>query len=688
MQYIPYFCENMFLESLFGCMSFLGFQYSNTRLAAVALPWCAKADSSLIHKICTILSTVTTRWLQAPHTPVLSRADFDALGKREDWKAAVLFFILYTHLGSLCIFLRKLLMKGKPLLRSVFLSVLQFVPLTGCLILMSEQSSQHHFLTSVLSLSPFLISSRKSFIVKLGIVIVVNVIANISLHIIGTVSVLITIYYCASLSISWKKKIDVVFQRVTEKNFCLTTFLTFFLCDLLVIFSVVCTATALFVPFDTFYEIMVYCWTACNFMHSCLFLLSALAYALFHFFGKVEAGARAPENSAATAAVGSAAAAVAPISAHSFFPAIATCTRNLKREIEILYSQSSFIPMKLFFNSMCIVFFNIVKGFIKLQKSSNLRLVQHLPTCPSAHTTSSAALLSYAPAISPHYSCVLPCSCVSAPNLMFTLCDGLCFVFLVFLHINMLKKSERFWSSLAILLLMDFNNLFYQPSSLEYHATPLTDLLSKSFHKEVLSFLPFLWSSIQHSAPLLKMVRLLFSEFFTMFEDAARLAPAVVLQEELDTCYIIDFAGVLHSDARLNFSPVYGSAFLLYQPLNNHSSIGAFAMNINGSTDHIPTTAWIPALLSQPLSMCFRGKTEAGQLQLYSVSSIVFRRFHQVKAELLLPSTIVFNTSLVPWVRATQWKATRYRESSLLPSRQRRGRLYCGSHSCRPVSLL
>lgn len=647
LQYIPFFCENQFFE-LFQA---LGFQYSNTRLAAAAVPWCAKADTSVIHKF----FSVATRWLGAD-THVRAQAEFDA--KREDWKAAVLFVVLCTYLRPLSTYLRKFLRpsKGKKtLVQSLFLSVLQFVPLTGCLILMSDQSSQHLFLTSVVSLSMFLIAP--SFKVKLVIVIAVNVIANNSVHIIAYIIVCaivilaIFIKCCASIP-SWSKKIEsrsqeieVVKQRFKDNGDRLTI-LKFFFCDLLVIFSVVCTSIALFVPFSTFYEIMVYCWTSFNFTRLFFPVLLTSAVASFHYLGKGEALKQS-----------------------------ATRTRNIKQEIELLYTESSFIPIELFFNSMCIVLFNIVKGFMKLHKLSSRTLF------PSAFNTCSAPhLLDHdPPTISPLTQ--------SDFDLIFW-CDCLCLYVLLYLHVIMLKKTERKLSSLAILALMDLNNLFYEQSFLEYHATPFMDLFSISFYKEVVSFLPFLWSVIRHSAPFLQMVRFLFSEFFTMFEDAARLAPAEVLRKELDTCYVIDFAGTLHNHARLNFSPVHGSAFLFYQPLNNHSSVGAFAMNINGSTHHIPTTAWTTALLNQPLSMCFKGKTETGHSQLYSVSSLIFRRFHQVKAELFLPSAIIFNTSLVPWVQATQWRATRYRESSLLPSRQRRGRLYCGTHTCRPVSVL
>jgi hypothetical protein len=73
---------------------------------------------------------------------------------------------------------------------------------------------------------------------------------------------------------------------------------------------------------------------------------------------------------------------------------------------------------------------------------------------------------------------------------------------------------------------------------------------------------------------------------------------------------------------------------------------------------------------------------------MYTVSSLVFRRFHSVKAELRLPSPLVFNKSSLPWVHATHWKATLYSESSLLPGQQRRALPSCRSNQCRPVRLV
>ena len=117
-------------------------------------------------------------------------------------------------------------------------------------------------------------------------------------------------------------------------------------------------------------------------------------------------------------------------------------------------------------------------------------------------------------------------------------------------------------------------------------------------------------------------------------------------------------------------------------------SVVAFVMEINGSA--LPATVFIPELLKQPFSLCFRDADYPLSLksEIYTVSSVVFRRFHRVQAQLSLPFPLVFNRSMIPWVRATQWKAIMYGESSLLPGRQRRKRPSCDSHKCRPVSIV
>jgi hypothetical protein len=179
----------------------------------------------------------------------------------------------------------------------------------------------------------------------------------------------------------------------------------------------------------------------------------------------------------------------------------------------------------------------------------------------------------------------------------------------------------------------------------------------------------------------------MFHQFQTVFENSSRVAPAQVLLNEFDTCYIIEFSGSHHDGARLDFSPVIGSAALFYQPYKNNPSVGAFVMEINGST--LPAIDLTPGLLQQPLSLCFNQEQHhaSSNSPMYTVSSLTFRRFHSVRAVLRLSSPIVFNRSRVPWVNATHWKATMYSESSLLPGRQRRVHPSCRSNKCRPVRL-
>jgi hypothetical protein len=254
------------------------------------------------------------------------------------------------------------------------------------------------------------------------------------------------------------------------------------------------------------------------------------------------------------------------------------------------------------------------------------------------------------------------------------------------------------WYGCFVLVWMALNSLFFTSDQL---SSPIEcfslhfgdffseayELLSKSIKNDFEYVLQMLWSVLLHLAPFGNFIRLVLHQSQTMFEDATRLSPAQVLLNEFKTCYMIDFSGS-HEGARIDLKPVIGSAAVFYQPYKNNPSVGAFVMEINGST--IPAVDFTAGLLQQPLSLCFKQAESHTFIdsQMYTVSSLVFRRFHSVKAELRLPSPIVFNKSSVPWVHATHWKATLYSESSLLPGRQRRGSPSCRSNQCRPVRLM
>jgi len=250
-----------------------------------------------------------------------------------------------------------------------------------------------------------------------------------------------------------------------------------------------------------------------------------------------------------------------------------------------------------------------------------------------------------------------------------------------------------------IVFLMICNSLLHashEVSSLSGSSTPFKDLIYQSFSDSCESLKALAWSVFLRFSPLFRLFKLILSQFLLILEDDTRFTPAQILMKEFDTCYIIDFTASNHDAARLDFSPAYGNATMFFQPIKNHRSVGAFVVEINGSAVPALDLKPIKGLLEQSLSLCFTDaeqsssdtdakQSSSGETQMFTVSSFVFRRFHRVVLELPLHSAMVFNRSVVPWIRATQWKASLYSQAALLPGQKLQGHPSCDSHKCRPV---
>jgi hypothetical protein len=329
--------------------------------------------------------------------------------------------------------------------------------------------------------------------------------------------------------------------------------------------------------------------------------------------------------------------------------------------------------------SIFVFFFNILKSLLKY---NNVLLLPIVALADGEATLMESSSISKSVLILRHDIPLVSCDCL---------------LILLLVYRTYLVKHPRHFKSMEwrpyvcpILVWMALNNLFFLSDQLSLPAGlhDLNDLLSKCIMDDWHFASQTIWSAVLHVAPFVNFIRLMFHQFLTMFENTTRVAPAQVLLKEFDTCYVIDFSGSHHDGARLDFSPISGSAAVFYQPYKNDPSVGAFVMEINGST--IPAIDFTRGLLKQPLSMCFNEAEHhaSSHSQMFTVTSLTFRRFHSVKAALRLPSPIVFNRSMVPWVHATHWKATMFSESSLLPGRQRRMHPSCRSNKCRPVSLI
>ena len=255
---------------------------------------------------------------------------------------------------------------------------------------------------------------------------------------------------------------------------------------------------------------------------------------------------------------------------------------------------------------------------------------------------------------------------------------------------NVANQHTHIVLTVLITFLMIWNCLFHAPHdipSLSESSTSFIDLIFQYFSDSYESTLTVAWSVCLRFSPLFRLFKLVMSQFPLIFEDDTRLTPAQVFIQEFDTCYIIDFNGSNHDTARLDFSPAYGNATMFFQPIKNHPSVGAFVIEINGSAVPALDLKPIKGLLDQSLSLCFSEAEQPSSIktQMYLVSSFVFRRFHRVVLELPLPTTMVFNRSVVPWVRATEWKATVYSQAALLPGQTPQDQPSCDSHKCRPV---
>lgn len=655
-QHITPLCSNKMIASL---ATYFGIEFSSSRFASISGEWCAKADySSLVHKLGSMLGGSGGSEYVAP--------------TRDDWRAGIhLIILIFTVVRP--VFNLRLL--GSLSFASPLRFLFQYGAVVGLLVLFSnlfqDISRQDQFMIGVLCLFGFLfavpISDQSQFIpVQKGLVCVVVVtcyflaekFVNIYISfIIGSFFIL-----AVSAACIFPKLYNILFRTIEhmKHNFSVSSFLlNFLLRDIVFALRLVSTLVALFVPFNKLYEIIfdVYLSVADDLHSLQLVSLTTLVFtavlclalciiALLHLFC----------DSMRAASAGSKQMGAEIVSGVNATKDATKHSAQTKADTEAKVAAYIFVNEM----SMFLMMLNIVKVMIRRHELL-------LPALGLSNSLNSA------------------CSFMS-------LCDVLV-VYVGFVryakHIS--DKKRLPWYVCPILILMGLNNVVFMPHEMVSHvgsSTSLMDLFSNCFSHDVESVSHLIWSMVLHVAPFFRFIRLIFDQFFTIFEDVSRLAPAEVLLKEFDSCYVIEFSGSHHEDARLDFSPVYGTAAIFYQPFKNRRSIGAFVMEINGSA--LPATVFIPELLKQPLSLCFMDANHplSSKSEMYTVSSLVFRRFHRVQAQLSLPSPLVFNRSIVPWIRATQWKAMMYGESSLLPGRQRRKRLSCDSHNCRPVSFM
>ena len=650
-QHITPLCSNKMIASL---ATYFGIEFSSSRFASISGEWCAKADySSLVHKLGSMLGGSGGSEYVAP--------------TRDDWRAGThLIIIIFTVVRP--VFNLRLL--GSLSFASPLRFLFQYGAVVGLLVLFSnlfqDISRQDQFMIGVLCLFGFLfavpIPDQSQFIpVHKGLVCVVVVtcyflaekFVNIYISfIIGSFFIL-----AVSAACIFPKLYNILSRTIEhmKHNFSVSFLLSFLLRDIIFALGLVSTFVALFVPFNKLYEIIfdVYLSVADDLQSLQLFSLTTLVFsavlclalciiALLHLFCDSMRAASAESKQMGAE--------------------IESGVNATKDSAKAKADTESNVAAYIFVNEMsfCLMMLNIVKVVIRRHELL-------LPALGLSNSLNSA------------------CSFMS-------LCDVL-LVYVGFVryakHIS--DKKRLPWYVCPILILIGLNNSVFMPHEMVSHvgsSTSLMDLFSNCFSHDVESVSHLVWSMVLHVAPFFRFIRLIFDQFFTIFEDVSRLAPAEVLLKEFDNCYVIEFSGSHHEDARLDFSPVYGTAAIFYQPFKNRRSVGAFVMEINGSA--LPATVFIPELLKQPLSLCFMDANHplSSKSEMYTVSSLVFRRFHRVQAQLSLPSPLVFNRSIVPWIRATQWKAMMYGESSLLPGRQRRKRLSCDSHNCRPVSFM
>ena len=650
-QHITPLCSNKMIASL---ATYFGIEFSSSRFASISGEWCAKADySSLVHKLGSMLGGSGGSEYVAP--------------TRDDWRAGThLIIIIFTVVRP--VFNLRLL--GSLSFASPLRFLFQYGAVVGLLVLFSnlfqDISRQDQFMIGVLCLFGFLfavpIPDQSQFIpVHKGLVCVVVVtcyflaekFVNIYISfIIGSFFIL-----AVSAACIFPKLYNILSRTIEhmKHNFSVSFLLSFLLRDIIFALGLVSTFVALFVPFNKLYEIIfdVYLSVADDLQSLQSFSLTTLVFsavlclalciiALLHLFCDSMRAASAESKQMGAE--------------------IESGVNATKDSAEAKADTESNVAAYIFVNEMsfCLMMLNIVKVVIRRHELL-------LPALGLSNSLNSA------------------CSFMS-------LCDVL-LVYVGFVryakHIS--DKKRLPWYVCPILILIGLNNAVFMPHELVSHvgsSTSLMDLFSNCFSHDVESVSHLVWSMVLHVAPFFRFIRLIFDQFFTIFEDVSRLAPAEVLLKEFDNCYVIEFSGSHHEDARLDFSPVYGTAAIFYQPFKNRRSVGAFVMEINGSA--LPATVFIPELLKQPLSLCFMDANHplSSKSEMYTVSSLVFRRFHRVQAQLSLPSPLVFNRSMIPWVRATQWKAIMYGESSLLPGGQRCKRPSCDSHKCRPVSIV
>jgi hypothetical protein len=682
MQHITPLCSNAVVKQL---ATVLGIDYSASRFASICGDWCAKPDSSLIYKLGSMLGSILgTNELVVPN--------------RNDWKAGIHLIVAFIFSLKLLLFFRDQLRPSNSIsFGSVLLFWLQYCFVVGLLVLFSNLfphiSRQDQFTIGVLSLPVFIASSLLPFsdtsrffprgLACLFVVIcyfLVDYIHRVNLYVSFFVALCLrALFIVAGIAIfMWSREnstskciVDKVSQIegdlsqsgkirsswiLSPSQFAIHFVFKFLIQDSWIVLRLFSILIVPFVPFNIFCEMffdpvllipsdpqsyLVYVGGA--------FLLTC-SVALIHIFWE---GMRCLDNVVTPSAGGSHA-------TSNRFSSSATLSKVFTQKVNNSLATSVNERKRLVFLtnvSMSVLLLNTMKALLStFQRASAL----------------------------------------SSVCFFMLVCDVFfCFGFAYYFRLHMEKSeqdSRNFFDSrqifsLCFIMLTGFNNFFFMPHEMPslFGSSTFISQFSNCFSHDVESAWLLGWSLILHVAPIFRFVRLIFEQFFTIFEDVSRLPPALVLLKEFDTCYVIEFSGSNHDNARLDFSPLHGTATLFYQPIKHHDAVGTFVLEINGSA--IAATQLSPKLLNQPLSLCFSESQpmHSSSSNSYAASSLIFRRFHRVKVELPLPHPLIFNRSTIPWVNATQWRATSYREVSLLRDGRRLKHVSCDSHKCRPV---
>jgi hypothetical protein len=674
-QHITLFCSNEIIEKI---ATFFSVDYSTSKLASISVNWCATADSSLIYKLGSFLGNEEIKF-----------------PNRSDWKALLhligAFWIIIKIKSFLAVFHFDVSVKLKPFL----LFWIHYLLVVGSLVLFSNLfhfSGEERFTIGLLSLPVFVVtqlvsdndSSQFTNFVRRWLVCSTVVmiwvyqsftfwVAVLCLVVGLSIVLVLILKYLPNIIDKAKYLGDLCdrknlhrlkdcFSWLNSMAFSRVFIDQFFLQDSLIMLRLVSTLIACSVPFSTFYEIIFEISSVLQqrFLHICLLLLAWFVFTFVHMIRECAASDLPPE------------------------------------EVENLFAKNDankpFFDLLLMKVSVLVVALNTLKFFA-------LRTVLKSTTAPSFTVSWMCLCDVFALLAFVYYIAHLPKKSNSdeattatsekvadkAKSVPVTKAEVAEATTATSEKVAVKAKSAK--AVCIALVLIGLNNLFFMthdmPPLLE--SSTFFDLFSNSLFLDVESLGRLVYSFILHAVPVFKFLRLIWDQFFTIFEDVSRLTPAELLMTEFDTCYVINFSQPNHDAASLNFHPMYGTATMFYQPVKNYPAIGTFVMEINGSL--VTTMQLSPKLLDQPLSLCFIQSTQLqpGASHLFFATELVFRRFHRVKAKLSLPSPLVFNRSAVPWIHGTQWRATLYSEASLQPDRKRPKHPSCNSHKCRPV---